>query len=111
MKTFALPIGLMTDSTLHFLLLLVSTIIVNPYWRDLVEHARERRSVIPVPISSQRNNESGKIVRTNQHGCFQQSSRILLPDLSMLKALHPLALRTDAHASNNDEMSDGDFSA
>ncbi len=35
----------------HFLFVIANTrsIVVNPYWRDLVEQARKTKAVIPVP--------------------------------------------------------------
>ncbi|KAL7506566.1 hypothetical protein ACHAXN_003823 [Cyclotella atomus] len=50
-----------------FVIARCSSIIVNPYWRDLVDHARETKSVIEVPFSG-----------TRQAFTF--------PDLSTLKA-------------------------
>jgi hypothetical protein len=40
----------------HFLFVIArcSSIVVNPYWRDLVEHARETDSIIEVPMSGSR---------------------------------------------------------
>ena len=56
----------------HFLFVIANTksITVNPYWRDLVEHARVREAVIQVPFS-----------------VSQQSYSF--PDLSTLKAVTP----------------------
>jgi len=38
----------------HFLFVITrcKSIVVNPYWRDLVKHAREKRSILAVPIKS-----------------------------------------------------------
>ena len=57
----------------HFLFVIArcSSITVNPYWRDLVEHARESEAVIPVPFSAGRD-------------------AFTFPDLSTLKAMPPL---------------------
>ena len=57
----------------HFLFVIArcSSITVNPYWRDLVEHARESEAVIPVPFSAGRD-------------------AFTFPDLSTLKAMSPL---------------------
>lgn len=54
----------------HFLFVIArcSSIIVNPYWRDLVEHAQETEAVIQVPFSGSRQAFS-------------------FPDLSTLKAV------------------------
>jgi len=40
----------------HFLFVIArcSSIVVNPYWRDLVDHARETEAVIEVPFSGSR---------------------------------------------------------
>ena len=37
----------------HFLFVIANTrsIVVNPYWRDLVEQARTTNAIIPVPMS------------------------------------------------------------
>ncbi len=53
-----------------FVIARCSSITVNPYWRDLVEHARETEAVIPVPFSGARQSFS-------------------FPDLSTLKAIEP----------------------
>ena len=53
-----------------FVIARCSSITVNPYWRDLVEHARETEAVIKVPFSG-----GGQT--------FQ------FPDLSTLKAMPP----------------------
>mmetsp|Transcript_21003 Transcript_21003/g.45558 ORF Transcript_21003/g.45558 Transcript_21003/m.45558 type:complete len:99 (+) Transcript_21003:284-580(+) len=54
----------------HFLFVIArcSSITVNPYWRDLVDHARETEAVVPVPFSGSRQTFS-------------------FPDLSTLKAM------------------------
>jgi senataxin len=54
----------------HFLFVIANTrsITVNPYWRDLVEHARETEAIIQVPCSGSRYSFS-------------------FPDLSTLKAM------------------------
>lgn len=54
-----------------FVIARCSSITVNPYWRDLVEHARESEAVIQVPFSGSRQSFS-------------------FPDLSTLKAMSPL---------------------
>ena len=38
----------------HFLFVIArcSSIVVNPYWRDLVRHASENRAIIKVPLFS-----------------------------------------------------------
>ena len=43
----------------HFLFVITRcrTIIVNPYWRDLVRHAREQRAIIKVPMKRGNKNE------------------------------------------------------
>ena len=38
-----------------FILARCKSIVVNPYWRDLVEHARESNAVLRVPILGQGN--------------------------------------------------------
>lgn len=40
----------------HFLFVIArcSSIVVNPYWRDLVDHARETNAVVKVPLSGSR---------------------------------------------------------
>lgn len=53
-----------------FVIARCSSITVNPYWRDLVEHARETDAVIKVPFSGSRQSFS-------------------FPDLSTLKAMPP----------------------
>jgi senataxin len=42
----------------HFLFIIArcQTIISNPFWRDLVEHARERRAMIPVHVQNRSKN-------------------------------------------------------
>jgi senataxin len=57
----------------HFLFVIANTrsITANPYWRDLVKHAREKEAVIQVPYSGSRQSYS-------------------FPDLSTLKAMPPL---------------------
>lgn len=52
----------------HFLFVIArcSSIVVNPYWRDLVNHARETGAVIKVPFSG------------------SQQSTFIFPDLSTL---------------------------
>ena len=57
----------------HFLFVIArcSSIIVNPYWKDLVDHARETEAVIQVPFSGSRQSFS-------------------FPDLWTLKALPSL---------------------
>ena len=57
----------------HFLFVIArcSSIIVNPYWRDLVDHARETEAVIQVPFSGSRQSFS-------------------FPDLWTLKAMPPM---------------------
>ncbi|KAL3787772.1 hypothetical protein HJC23_009823 [Cyclotella cryptica] len=52
-----------------FVIARCSSIMVNPYWRDLVEHARETDAIIPVPFSGSR------------------QSTFSFPDLSTLKAV------------------------
>ncbi len=56
----------------HFLFVIANTrsITVNPYWKDLVEHARETEAVIQVPCSRSRHSFS-------------------FPELSTLKAMPP----------------------
>jgi senataxin len=56
----------------HFLFVIANTrsIMVNPYWRDLVKHARDTEAVIQVPYSGSRQSYS-------------------FPDLSTLKAMPP----------------------
>ena len=54
-----------------FVIARCSSITVNPYWRDLVEHARETEAVIQVPFTGSRQSFS-------------------FPDLSTLKAIEPL---------------------
>jgi len=51
-----------------FVIARCQSIIVNPYWDQLVKHAREARAIIPVPVS-------GKSV---------------FPDLSSLESLKPI---------------------
>ena len=53
----------------HFLFVIArcQSIIVNPYWDQLVKHAREGRAIIPVPVSG----------------------RSVFPELSSLKSLEP----------------------
>merc|ERR1740121_867709 len=57
----------------HFLFVIArcSSITVNPYWRDLVDHARETEAVIKVPFTGSRQSFS-------------------FPNLWTLKALPPL---------------------
>jgi ATP-dependent exoDNAse (exonuclease V) beta subunit len=54
----------------HFLFVIArcSSIVVNPYWRELVDHARETDAVINVPLAGSR------------------QSTFNFPDLSTLKA-------------------------
>ena len=56
----------------HFLFVIArcESIVVNPYWRDLVHHARENEAVVRVPMGG-RNQKS-------------------FPDLRTLKSLPPL---------------------
>ena len=65
-----------------FVIARCSSITVNPYWRDLVEHARETEAVIKVPFSG-----GGQT--------FQ------FPDLSTLKASGG-----KKHKSDNSNMAD-----
>merc|ERR1712157_548722 len=71
----------------HFLFVIarVKSIVVNPYWRELVAHAREKKAVVHVPIiysSSSSSNTSG--------GGRNNRGNISFPDLKTLKALPPL---------------------
>jgi senataxin len=54
----------------HFLFVIArcSSIVVNPYWRELVDHARETDAVINVPLTGSR------------------QSTFNFPDLATLKA-------------------------
>ncbi len=54
----------------HFLFVIArcQSIIVNPYWDQLVKHAREGRAIIPVPVSG----------------------KTIFPDLSSLEAMKPI---------------------
>ncbi len=66
----------------HFLFVIANTrsITVNPYWRDLVKHAREKEAVIQVPYSGSRQSYS-------------------FPDLSTLTAM-PSPLKQIAPCGN-----------
>jgi len=68
----------------HFLFVIArcSSIIVNPYWRDLVDHARETEAVIQVPFSGSRQSFS-------------------FPDLWTLKAMPPLQQKPTVVAPGN----------
>jgi senataxin len=71
-----------------FVIARCSSITVNPYWRDLVEHARETEAVIKVPFSG-----GGQT--------FQ------FPDLSTLKAASAPKQHVKKHKSdNNSNMAD-----
>ena len=71
----------------HFLFVIANTrsITVNPYWRDLVSHAREKEAVIQVPYSGSRSYS--------------------FPDLSTLKAMPPL-LKQIAPCSKKKQRTD-----
>lgn len=83
----------------HFLFVIArcKSIVVNPYWRDLVTHARETNAIVPVPILGPIN---GNIEKT-------------FPDLKTLKALPPPAKailpfkrkRSMDSSNNENEMS------
>ena len=47
-------VALTRAKNFFFVIARCSSIIVNPYWRDLVEHARETDAVIEVPFSGSR---------------------------------------------------------
>ena len=82
----------------HFLFVIArcSSIVVNPYWRDLVDHAREQEGVIQVPFSGSRQSLS-------------------FPDLWTLKAMPPPQKQMvpenrktqKVHRSTNDNPSSG----
>jgi senataxin len=44
----------------HFLFVIArcKSVVVNPYWKDLVEHARERQAVFRIPVSGSGRNVS-----------------------------------------------------
>ena len=72
----------------HFLFVIANTrsITVNPYWRDLVKHAREKEAVIQVPYSGSR------------QACS-------FPDLSTLKAM-PSPFKQIAPCGNKKQRTD-----
>ena len=81
----------------HFLFIIArcKSIVVNPYWKQLISHAREGRAVIPVPV----------------HG------KSKFPDLSSLQAMKPIPKemipvakkRPVRNDSSNDEEEDGEI--
>lgn len=81
----------------HFLFVIArcSSIVVNPYWRDLVEHARETKAVIRVPV----------------FGSRQES--FSFSDLTSLKAIAPPPKlivpinRTKQHPERQGDSEDG----
>ena len=69
-----------------FVIARCSSIIVNPYWRDLVEHARETNAVIEVPFSGSR-------------------QQFTFPDLSTLKAAS--ATKKESSGNVEDDRKEG----
>lgn len=72
----------------HFLFVIArcQSIVVNPYWDQLVAQAREDRAVIPVPLTGKSN----------------------FPDLSTLQAMKPIQREMKPISKKNQESNDSD---
>uniref|UniRef100_A0A7S2A4T2 WW domain-containing protein n=1 Tax=Ditylum brightwellii TaxID=49249 RepID=A0A7S2A4T2_9STRA len=87
----------------HFLFVIARcrSIMVNPYWRDLVAHSRERRAMIKVPMKVKR--KINKITGT--------VNKELIVDLKSLVPLHPITTDGAMHNLEEGYASNGEFSA
>ena len=95
----------------HFLFVIARcrTIIVNPYWRDLVSHARQHRAIIKVPIQRIKNKNS-LTARRNDAMDHRTIEEQMFPNLTKIAPLHP----EDSMASRRGDSvyeSDGNISA
>ena len=72
----------------HFLFVIArcQSIVVNPYWDQLVSQAREDRAVIPVPVTGKSN----------------------FPDLSTLQAMKPVRREMTPVFKRNQQSNDSD---
>jgi senataxin len=70
----------------HFLFVIArcSSIVVNPYWRDLVTHAREKDAVIKVPFDRRGQSFSFPDLRTLVTSTDQPAIRSAMDALSKL---------------------------
>jgi len=82
---------------------------VNPYWRDLVSHAREQKAIIKVPMkaaTSLTTSEDRKM-KGRKNNIFTQS---IFPDFNTLEPIHRADDERVADRNNYYE-SDGEISA
>ena len=90
----------------HFLFVIARcrTIIINPYWRDLISYARSQRAILKV-VAKRQNQVQNK--KKNEKICDLD----IFPNLKSLKPIHPLKGLDDKMATYGVDDGESDISA